>query len=202
MIRLNAHESENIELFIDIHKDIADETLSRILMYRLRSDVDIIQSALVLSRGVDAPPKEAFQDPRHKSLGWRHYGDGQHNQNIDWNVIRTRHCIPETTIELIQGETYILEAGFERLHGVDFHKGCYVGQEVTARMKHKTTLRKGLVTLAIKGCAPIGTPITSDSGNVGKLYTQSQNLAIAYARYDKLCPDMRAEQAILSPLKS
>ncbi len=55
------------------------------------------------------------------------------------------HLIPESGIELIPNESYLLETGFERLHGVDFRKGCYVGQEVTARMKHKTELRKGLV---------------------------------------------------------
>ena len=70
-------------------------------------------------------------------------------QSIDWDALRVEHLIPESGIELIPDETYLLEAGFERLHGVDFRKGCYVGQEVTARMKHKTELRKGLVTVGI-----------------------------------------------------
>ena len=54
-----------------------------------------------------------------------------------------RNMVPETGVELTP-DTFILEAGFERLNGVDFKKGCYVGQEVTARMKHKTELRKGI----------------------------------------------------------
>ena len=68
---------------------------------------------------------------------------------IDWDAIRVAHCIPETGIELIPEDSYILEAGYDRLHGVDHRKGCYVGQEVTARMKHKTTLRKGLAQALI-----------------------------------------------------
>jgi folate-binding protein YgfZ len=60
-------------------------------------------------------------------------------------------CVPETGVELIPEDSYILEMGFDRLGGVDHRKGCYVGQEVTARMKHKTELRKGLVTVTIAG---------------------------------------------------
>ena len=51
--------------------------------------------------------------------------------DTDWNALYVRHLIPKTGVELIANETYILEAGFERLNGVDFQKGCYVGQEVT-----------------------------------------------------------------------
>ena len=70
-------------------------------------------------------------------------------------------CVPETGIELVPEDTYILEAGFERLSGVDHRKGCYVGQEVTARMKHKTELRKGFVRVDVVGTAPVGTEITA-----------------------------------------
>jgi folate-binding protein YgfZ len=65
-------------------------------------------------------------------------------------------CVPETGVELIPNDSYILEMGFDRLHGVDHRKGCYVGQEVTARMHHKTVLRKGLVTVTIAGQAEPG----------------------------------------------
>ena len=62
--------------------------------------------------------------------------------------------VPETGVELLPDDSYILEMGFERLNGVDFRKGCYVGQEVTARMKHKTELRKGLARVRLDGPAP------------------------------------------------
>ncbi len=77
-------------------------------------------------------------------MGWRLYGGEDGDDGSDWDAIRVRHVIPESGVELVPNETFILEAGFDRLHGVDFRKGCYVGQEITARMKHKTELRKGL----------------------------------------------------------
>ena len=63
----------------------------------------------------------------------------------------SRSGCPRTGVELLPDDSYILEMGFERLNGVDFRKGCYVGQEVTARMKHKTELRKGLVRVRVEG---------------------------------------------------
>ena len=118
---------------------------------------------------------------------------------IDWDAIRVTHTIPETGVELIADDSYLLESGFERLHGVDFRKGCYVGQEVTARMKHKTDLRKGLVRVHIDGAAAIGTPILSGDKPSGTLFTQSGNHAIAYLRFDRLDGPLRAGSARITP---
>jgi folate-binding protein YgfZ len=107
-------------------------------------------------RGLGDTPDGAFADPRHPALGWRSYGGTGGAPAIDWDAIRVAACVPETGIELIPNDSYILEMGFDRLHGVDHRKGCYVGQEVTARMKHKTELRKGLVTVTVAGQAEPG----------------------------------------------
>ena len=96
-----------------------------------------------------------------------------------------QHCIPESGIELVPDDSYLLESGFEALHGVDFRKGCYVGQEVTARMKHKTELRKGLIRVRVEGSAPVGTPIVSADKPAGTLFTQSGGFGIAYLRFDR-----------------
>ena len=80
---------------------------------------------------------------------------------------------PRPAIEL-DADTFILEAGFERLNGVDFRKGCYVGQEVTARMKHKTELRKGFVTVALDGPAAPGTPVLTEDGKEAGRLTPSR----------------------------
>ena len=56
-------------------------------------------------------------------------------------------CIPKYGKELKSNETYILEVGFDKINGISFSKGCFVGQEVTARMRHKTNLKNGLVKL-------------------------------------------------------
>ena len=135
-------------------------------------------------------------DPRHPALGWRLYTDTPGAESpVDWDAIRVEHCIPETGIELIPNDTFILEAGFERLHGVNFRKGCFIGQEVTARMKHKTELRKGLTTVSVDGTAPVGTPITADGKTAGTLFTQSGGRAIAYLRFDRAGADMQAGEA-------
>ncbi|MFN3846498.1 MAG: YgfZ/GcvT domain-containing protein [Paracoccaceae bacterium] len=188
-------------LLIDIHKSIASDTLRRLTMYRLRADVQITASDLTVTRGLGLAPPGAWSDPRHPALGWRGYGSAINGPRvaIDWDAIRVDHCIPETGIELIANDTYLLEAGFERLHGVDFRKGCYVGQEVTARMKHKTVLKKGLVTVAISGTAPPGTPILSGDKEAGMLFTQAGGKAIAYLRFDRM-EDMTAGAARLTAL--
>ena len=94
-------------------------------------------------------------------------------------------------------DTYILEAGFERLNGVDFRKGCYVGQEIAARMKHKTELKKGLAQVIITGSAPIGSDITANGKPAGTLFTQSGGRALAHLRFDRAGGEMKAGDAIL-----
>jgi len=183
-------------VLLDIHAGIADATLRRIGMYKLRAAVAIAPSPLLVRRGVGPVPPGALADPRHPTLGWRSYTETPGSDPvIDWDALRVAACIPETGIELIPDDTYILEAGFERLNGVDFRKGCYVGQEVTARMKHKTLLRKGFATVQIAGSAPPGTEITADDKPVGTLFTQSSGLAIAYLRFDRAEADMQAGAA-------
>ncbi|MHC0053270.1 CAF17-like 4Fe-4S cluster assembly/insertion protein YgfZ [Actibacterium sp. D379-3] len=185
-------------VLLDVKTDLAPALARRLSMYKLRADVAITPSALHVLRGLGDAPEGALPDPRHPALGWRMYTDRPGSApQIDWDAIRVAHCIPETGIELIPEDTYLLEAGFERLHGVDFRKGCYVGQEVTARMKHKTELRKGLATVRIEGAAPVGTTITADDKPAGTLFTQSGGRAIAWLRFDRATGDMQAGDAIL-----
>jgi folate-binding protein YgfZ len=184
---------------IDAAKDQAPKLAQRLNMYKLRADVTVTGTDMTVGRGLGTPPTGAFVDPRHSALGWRMYGAvTTETGSVDWDEIRVEHCIPASGIELVSDETYILEAGFERLSGVDFRKGCYVGQEVTARMKHKTELRKGFVTVDIDGSAPIGTDIMSNGKVAGQLFTQSGGKAIAYLRYDRASDDMTAEAAKVS----
>ena len=107
------------------------------------------------------------------------------------------HCIPETGVELTP-DTYIIEAGFDRMGGIDFRKGCYVGQEVMARMRHKTQLNKGLETVEVEGEAPVGTEITADGKPAGTLYTQSGGRGIAFLRFNRAKGEMRAGDATVT----
>jgi folate-binding protein YgfZ len=172
-------------LFLDLPEALADDTLRRLSMYRLRADVSLTPSDWAVTRGVESAPQKAMADPRHAALGWRLYGAPVSVPAVDWDAIRVEHIIPETGIELIPNDSYLLECGFERLHGVDFRKGCYVGQEVTARMKHKTELRKGLSLVQIDQSVAVGTPIFADGREVGTIFTQSGGRAIAHLQFDK-----------------
>lgn len=181
---------------IDVASPIAPALFQRLSMYRLRADVQISEAKIDVVCGFDDMPEDAVPDPRHPALGWRKYG-GAARASYDWPALRLLHSIPETGIEL-GADTFILEAGFERLNGVDFKKGCYVGQEVTARMKHKTELRKGLRQVKVSGRVAAGTPILSKEKPAGVLYTNTGGLGLAYLRFDRITPDMTAGDAIIN----
>ena len=173
-------------LLLDLPSVVADATLRRLAMYRLRADVQIAAVEMVVTRGLGKMPPGALPDPRHPALGWRGYGlPATDVPVIDWTAIRVEHLIPETGAELVPDDSYILEMGFERLHGVDFRKGCYVGQEVTARMKHKTALKKGLVRVRLEGTAEPGTPILQGERPAGTLHSVAGDRALAWLRFDR-----------------
>jgi len=192
--------SQGEAIWLDVYSSLAAPLAQRLGMYKLRSDVTIAETDRQVWRGTGPAPEGALSDPRHPDMGWRLYGDKAGDDGTDFDAIRVAHCIPETGVELTP-DSFILEAGLERLDGVDFRKGCYVGQEVTARMKHKTELRKGLTTVAIDGAAPVGTDISTPDGKAaGTLYTRSGNRAIAYLRHDRAVPGMTAETARIDPI--
>ena len=175
-----------VALLLDLPSAVAAATLRRLAMYRLRADVQITPVDLVVTRGLGEMPAGALPDPRHPALGWRGYGlPVTKAPSIDWTAIRVEHLIPETGAELVPDDSYILEMGFERLHGVDFRKGCYVGQEVTARMKHKTALKKGLVRVRLEGTAEPGTPILQGERPAGTLHSVAGDRALAWLRFDR-----------------
>lgn len=181
-------------LLVDVATPLAADLFKRLKMYKLRADVTLDETGLHAIRGLGPAPEGALPDPRHPALGWRLYSETPGGKPVtDWEALRVAHCIPESGVELIPNDTFILEAGFERLHGVDFRKGCYVGQEVTARMKHKTVLKKGLATVAISGEAPApGTEITHAGKVAGTLYTVAGDSGIAYLRFDRAGEGMEA----------
>jgi len=185
-------------IWLDVAAGLADDLMRRLTMYRLRAKVEIARTEVTVTRGLGDAPPGAVADPRHPALGWRAYGVSGGAPVIDWDAIRVAHCIPESGVELIPNDTFILEAGFEHLHGVDFRKGCYVGQEVTARMKHKTELRKGFATVSVRGVASPGTPVLADGREAGTLFTRSGDHAIAYLRMDRAAGPMQAGSAVVT----
>ncbi|MEP4036170.1 folate-binding protein [Pseudophaeobacter sp.] len=184
------------DVLLDADGDQAEALIKRLTMYRLRAKVEITATDLQVQRGTGPAPAGALADPRHADLGWRLIGAEAGEDDSDWEALHVAHCIPRSGIEL-GPDSYILESGFEDLNGVDFRKGCYVGQEVTARMKHKTELRKGLRVVEISGSAPVGSDITASGKTVGTVFTQSKGQAIAYLRFDRAKGEMTAGEAKL-----
>ena len=187
------------DVLLDVTESHADLLLTRLSMYKLRADVTIAPTALHLHRGLGEPPADAQSDPRDPALGWRAYRDSpQTDDTVDWIALRVANKVPETGIELTP-DSFILEMDFERLSGVDFRKGCYVGQEVTARMKHKTELRKGLARVHLDGPAEPGTEITTSEGKpAGQLHSRAEDEGLAYLRFDRATGSMRAGEAAVT----
>jgi folate-binding protein YgfZ len=178
------------DILMDVDAGAAATLIPRLNMYKLRADVTISETDLIVSRGLNDAPEGAVADPRDANLGWRYYGAEDHNMDtVDWDALRVDHKIPEMGREL-DAESYILEMGFEGLNGVDFRKGCYVGQEITARMKHKTELRKGLARLVADADIPENAAVISNGKVIGRTHTSAGKRALAYLRYDRADGDI------------
>lgn len=195
------------DVLIDVKADRAAALAQRLGMYRLRARVTIAPADLVVVVGTGPVPDGAFADPRDAALGWRALvapADAPTAAGAADDALagaRVARAVPETGVELVADESYILEHGFERLHGVDFRKGCYVGQEVTARMKHKTELRKGLARVRVDGPAPApGTEIMAGDRPAGTLYSVAGGEGLAYLRFDRSEGEMTAGTARVARL--
>jgi tRNA-modifying protein YgfZ len=197
------------DVLLDVKAERAAALTQRLAMYRLRAKVTVEPTALAVVVGDGPPPAGAMADPRHPDLGWRAcvadpaaFLAGL--VPLDPGEIDARRValvVPDAGEELRPDESYILEMGFERLNGVDFRKGCYVGQEVTARMKHKTELRKGLARVHIDGDAPPpGTEILSGDRPAGVLHTAAGDEGLAYLRFDRADGPLTAGAARLRRL--
>jgi len=186
-------------VLIDCAADRAGALAGRLAMYCMRRDARLTGEAglgVALVWGGTAPDGPlVVADPRAAALGWRVYSadpaaalaatGAAAADHAAYDALRIAHLVPASGVELMPDQTYILEAGFEALNGVDFHKGCYVGQEVTARMKHKAVLKKRLVLVRVEGTVAPGTLVTADGRPVGTLFSQSGGLGLAHLRLDR-----------------
>ena len=180
------------DVLIDVNSKVSETLLKLLSLYKLRAEISINKTDLKVSSGIKNKPQKGLEDPRHPKMGWRYYSNVDLSEkNIDWEKIRIENLVPEFGKEL-SSDSYILEYGFENLNGVDFKKGCYVGQEVTARMKHKSKLRKGLALVGTKGSVAFDTPINANKKIVGKVFSSTKNQALAYLRFEFASQKMMA----------
>jgi folate-binding protein YgfZ len=172
------------EIFIDIHQSRGIAIKKFLEFYKLNSDVIISEKRCKVVLSSMREEIISFADPRAKILGWRCY-DFKEKFNIkdkgfeQFQISRIKNLVPETGIELIPEKSYILELNFEKIRGVDFKKGCYIGQEVTARMKHKAKLKNRLY------CGYFSNEL--EQSHDKKVYSNGKVVGDLYSIYNNYC---------------
>jgi len=119
-----------------------------------------------------------------------------------YDHLRLRLGVPDGSRDLVLEKSILLEAGFDELNGVDWNKGCYIGQELTARTKYRGLIKRRLVPVAIDGQAPaIGTIITADGREVGEMRSSNDGAGLALLRIELLLGDQQlvAGDAVILP---
>ena len=180
-------------VLLDCDATAAEPLAKRLAMYRLRAKVDIApRPDLVVLAAWDGStlPGLVFDDPRLPALGRRAIAPaelGQEGADSDTYVAhRLALGVPQSG-DFGSDAIYALDAGFEELHGVSFTKGCYVGQELTARMKHRGTARKRVLPVRAGAALPaLGTAITANGKSVGELTAVYGDAGFALIRLDRL----------------
>lgn len=121
-----------------------------------------------------------------------------------WDRHRLALGIPDGSRDLVPEKSILLEAGFEELHGVDWQKGCYVGQELTARTKYRGLIKKRLFPVQIAGPPPApGTMVTADGSEAGEMRSSRDGLGLALLRLEAVGEGRKlsADGATLVPLR-
>lgn len=185
-------------LILETEADRLADLQRRLMMYRLRSKVDITNisddyDVYATDHILDQGGRICFADPRHDELGFRCLMpkstpfDGKTLDFATYDAKRLALGIADGSRDIDVEKTLILEANLEPLHGVDFEKGCYVGQELTARMKHRGKVRKRLIKVTIDGSAPApDTPITLGGKTMGEMRSHLGNIGLAILRGEDL----------------
>ena len=194
---------EEPSYLIDCAAAQAADLAKRLGFYRLRAKVTIVdQSAgrAVAAFWGEMPPRIddglLFADPRDTRLGWRAIlprpvAAAVGLEHVDeYEGLRIAVGAPKGGLDFAYADAFPHDANLDLLHGVDFDKGCYVGQEVVSRMKHRGTARKRVARVKLAGPAPApGTPVLDRELAVGALGSSSGREALALLRLD------RAEEA-------
>jgi folate-binding protein YgfZ len=188
-------------LLLDCAVARAADLLKRLTLYRLRAKVDIaVKPELGVAALWDDEAPTAiphgivgFADPRHPALGARALATRDVLARAssaaipgDYQAHRLSLGVPDSA-DLTPDTVFALDAGLEELNGVSFRKGCYIGQEVTARMKHRATARRRFVIAETAGPLPaFGTSLDSGGRELGTLASGAGRTALALVRLDRL----------------
>jgi folate-binding protein YgfZ len=201
------------DLLLDCEAGRRDDLIKRLKLYRLRSKVEISSAeecrvvaifgdsalpALGLTADAGAATQSggtvAFVDPRLAAAGARAFvpagsdasGFGDEVSADVYDTHRLRLGLPDGSRDMVVDKAILLESGFEELNGVDFQKGCYMGQELTARTKYRGLVKKRLLPVVIEGEAQSGAEITANGKNAGELRSVHEGRGIALIRLEAL----------------
>jgi len=184
-------------ILMDCEANRVGDLLRRLMMYKLRADVTITDMSSDYAVWAVLGGQEGDDDPRHAEIGKRlivpvgEEPTGQSGTLADYESHLARLGIPNASHDLEVDKRPILEANLEELNGVDFTKGCYVGQEVTARMKHRGAVRKRLFPMRFSGNAPaVGGNIMAGDKKAGVIVSIHGQTAFGMIKLDYLAADL------------
>ena len=170
--------------------------MKRLGLYKVRAKVSLADRSadLAVSVGWGAPPPDGAEasapDPRVAALGWRAVvARGASAVLADiaaYAAHRVAQGVPESGLDFALNDAFPHEALMDQMAGVDFDKGCYVGQEVVSRMQHRGTARTRVVRVALDGPAPApGTPVVAGDRALGSMGSAADGHGLAMIRVDR-----------------
>jgi folate-binding protein YgfZ len=196
---------------IDCPRALAQGLADKLGFYKLRAKVAVenLSDHLGVLAAWDGDlaikPDLAFADPRDAALGWRILAPADLAQKVAdligatlvdsaaYDAHRITCGAPRGGLDFIYGDAFPHETNMDRLHGVDFDKGCYVGQEVVSRMQHRGTARTRTVRVVLDGAAPEpGTVILADDKSVGTMGSAAESRGLALIRIDRAADALHA----------
>lgn len=184
--------------WIDVARAQAADLARKLTMFKLRAKVtiedvsDTLAVAATWGGALMEAPGSAFRDPRHDGLGYRIVAPAEKLRMFpDDLAVYTAHRValgvPEGGVDFVYGDTFVHDANLDLLHGVDFEKGCYVGQEVVSRVHHRSSARKRIVRLSFFGDPPVvGAALTAGTLQIGTVTSIAESTGLATARVDRL----------------
>ncbi len=178
--------------YLDVHISIKDAFLKRLKLYKMRSDVEITDLSDTHKIGFSKNKpnlKISFKDPREENLGYQSIAPIKETSNWqndnDYSSIHIKAGIAELGEDFEPNEYFPHDIGMDLLNGVDFKKGCYIGQEIVSRTQHKGKIRRRPVIVSnINGQK--GDPLEIDKKQIGVLGQVINNQAIGFVRLDKI----------------
>ncbi len=183
--------SDGERLLLDCEAAQSAMLAQRLTRFRLRAKVAIAPVPLQVHAAWGAAPTVGAivaPDPRAVDAGWRVLSEGALPVTADaedWDLHRLALGLPDGSRDLEPEKTTLLEAGFDELHGVSWTKGCYMGQELTARTKYRGLLKRRLVPVQVEGPLPaFGTPVMNGTVEAGNMRSGRAGLGLALLRLD------------------